>query len=246
MDALSAPELIYFCFIVIISYAIRGSAGFGGVTVPLLAWVLSLKTVVPMVTFLGLVSSVAILHTERRHIAWNDLWRILPWTTVGVVIGVYFFKILDAATLARILGAFVLAYGAYALLMTWRKSHTVQLPMRAITPVAGTVAGFVGTMFGSMAGMFFAIYLDLLRHNREVFRATVAAILFALGVLRGGAYVITGEFTRDVIIACSVALPMMGIGIWVGNRITANLNDIAFKRLVAAILMASGLPLLLR
>lgn len=246
MDTLSVPELIYFCFIVIISYAIRGSAGFGGVTVPLLAWVLSLKTVVPMVTFLGLASSIAILYTDRRHIAWKDLWRVMPWTAMGVVIGVYFFKILDAATLARILGGFVLAYGAYSLLITWRKPDKVVLPMYAITPVAGTVAGFVGTIFGSMAGMFFAIYLDLLRHGREVFRATVAAILFALGILRGGAYVITGEFTHDVIIACAVALPMMGIGIFIGNRINANLNDIAFKRLVAAILMVSGLPLLVR
>lgn len=246
MDTLSIPELIYFCFIIVISYAIRGSAGFGGVTVPLLAWVLSLKTVVPMVTFLGLVSSIAILHTERRHIAWSDLWRVLPWTALGVAIGVYFFKVLEAATLARILGGFVLAYGTYALLITWRKPGKVELPMYAITPVAGTVAGFVGTMFGSMAGMFFAIYLDILRHSREVFRATVAAILFALGILRGGAYVVTGEFTRDVIIACAVALPMMGIGIFVGNRINANLNDVAFKRLVAGILMISGLPLILR
>ncbi len=246
MDTLSVPELIYFCFIIVISYAIRGSAGFGGVTVPLLAWVLSLKIVVPMVTFLGLVSSIAILHTERRHIAWGDLWRILPWTALGVAIGVYFFKILDAATLARILGGFVLAYGTYALLITWRKPVKVDLPMYAITPVAGTVAGFVGTMFGSMAGMFFAIYLDILRHSREVFRATVAAILFALGILRGGAYIITGEFTRDVTLACAAALPMMGIGIFVGNRIHANLNDVAFKRLVAVILMISGLPLIMR
>lgn len=246
MDTLSIPELIYFCFIIVISYAIRGSAGFGGVTVPLLAWVLSLKTVVPMVTFLGLVSSIAILRTERRHIAWEDLRRILPWTALGVALGVYFFKILEAATLARILGGFVLAYGSYALLITWRRPGKVELPMSAITPVAGTVAGFVGTLFGSMAGMFFAIYLDILRHRREVFRATVAAILFALGVLRGGAYVVTGEFTRDAIIACAVALPMMGIGIFVGDRINANLDDVAFKRLVAGILMISGLPLILR
>lgn len=246
MDSLSAPELAYFCFIIVISYAIRGSAGFGGVTVPLLAWVLSLKTVVPMVTFLGLVSSIAILREERRHIAWGDLWRVLPWTALGVAIGVYFFKILDAATLARILGGFVLSYGSYALIITWRKPGKMQLPMYAITPTAGTLAGFVGTMFGSMAGMFFAIYLDILRHGREAFRATVAAILFALGILRGGAYIIAGEFTRDVLIACAVALPAMGIGIFLGNRIHARLDDVAFKRMVAGILMLSGLPLLLR
>lgn len=246
MEALTLPELLYFCGILVVSYAIRGSAGFGGVTVPLLAWVLSLKTVVPMVTFLGLVSSAAILRHEWRQIAWPDLWRLLPWIAAGVVLGVYFFKVLDAATLARLLGAVVLGYGAYALVATWRPPARARLPMAAITPVAGTLAGFVGTMFGSMAGLFFAMYLDLLRHSRAVFRATVAAILFALGLLRGGAYVVTGEFTRDVMLACAAALPLMGLGIWIGDRINARLDDIAFKRLVAGLLMASGLPLLLR
>ncbi|MGP1609610.1 MAG: TSUP family transporter, partial [Burkholderiales bacterium] len=120
MESLTAAELLYFCFIIMISYAIRGSAGFGGITVPLLTWVLSLKTVVPMVTFLGLISSIAILRTDHRHVVWRDLWRLLPWIVLGVAIGVYFFKILDAATLARILGGVVLAYGSYALLVTWR------------------------------------------------------------------------------------------------------------------------------
>ncbi len=246
MESLTTAELLYFCFIIIISYAIRGSAGFGGVTVPLLTWVLSLKTVVPMVTFLGVISSIAILRTDHRHIVWRDLWRLLPWIALGVAIGVYFFKILDAVTLARILGGVVLAYGAYALLATWRPPGKVNLPMYAITPVAGTFAGFVGTMFGSMAGMFFAIYLDILRHSRDAFRATVAAVLFALGILRGAAYIATGEFTRDVMIACALALPMMALGIFTGNRIHANLNDVAFKRLIAVILIISGLPLMIR
>lgn len=35
MEALSVPELLFFGFVIILSYAIRGSAGFGGVTVPL-------------------------------------------------------------------------------------------------------------------------------------------------------------------------------------------------------------------
>lgn len=246
MEALTTAELLYFCFIIIISYAIRGSAGFGGVTVPLLAWVMSLKTVVPMVTFLGLLSSIAILRTDYRHVVWRDLWRVLPWTALGVAIGVYFFRILDAATLARILGGVVLAYGSYALFVTWRSPGKMTLPMPLITPVAGTFAGFVGTMFGAMAGMFFAIYLDILRHSRDAFRATVAAILFALGILRGGAYIVAGEFTRDVLIACAAALPMMMLGIFIGNRIHANLNEVAFKRMIAVLLIISGLPLLLR
>jgi uncharacterized membrane protein YfcA len=246
VEALTTAELLYFCFIIFISYAIRGSSGFGGVTVPLLTWILSLKTVAPLVTFLGLISSAAILRTAWQHVSWQDLRRILPSTVVGVVIGAYFFKTLDALTLARLLGGIVFAYGCYALIITWRPPRSTPLPMGVITPVAGTIAGFVGTMFGSMAGMFYAMYLDMLQRSRDVFRATAAAALFALGILRGGAYVITGEFTHDVMIACIAALPMMGLGIWAGSRIHANLNDLAFKRMVAVILMLSGLPLLLR
>lgn len=61
----------------------------------------------------------------------------------------------------------------------------------------------------------------------------------------GGAYIPTGEFTRDVMIACALALPMMVPGIFIGNHIHANLNDVAFKRLMAVILIISGLPLLI-
>lgn len=246
MDALSLPEILFFCLVIIISYSIRGSTGFGGVTVPLLAWVISLKTVVPMATFLGLLSSAVILRTEYKYIVWRDLRRILPWCGIGVGFGLYFFKVLDARTLARALGAFVIAYGLYSLWTSNRPAPKVKLPMFAITPTAGATAGFVGTIFGSMAGMFFAIYLDLLKHGKNEFRATVAGILFALGLLRGAGYVSVGAFDREVMVACAVALPMMALGVFIGNRIHANLNPLAFKRLVAGILIASGVPLLLR
>lgn len=246
MEALSLPELFFFAFVIILSYAIRGSVGFGGVTVPLLAWIMSLKTAAPMITFLGILSSAAILRTHHRYIVWPDLWRVMPWCAIGVAAGIYFFKVLDAATLARALGVFVIGYGSYSWWASNRPPLRIKLPMFAITPTAGTTAGFVGTIFGSMAGMFFAIYLDLLKHGKNEFRATVAGILFGLGVLRGAGYISVGAFDREAITACAVALPLMAIGVFIGNRVHANLAPLAFKRLVAAILIASGVPLLLR
>jgi uncharacterized membrane protein YfcA len=38
----------------------------------------------------------------------------------------------------------------------------------------------------------------------------------------------------------------MAIGVWAGNHIHANLDQLKFQRLVAVILVASGVPLLLR
>ncbi|OGA47660.1 MAG: hypothetical protein A3F74_18255 [Betaproteobacteria bacterium RIFCSPLOWO2_12_FULL_62_58] len=246
MEALSLPELLFFCLIVVLSYAIRGSAGFGGVTVPLLALILSLKIIVPVVTVLGLISSFVILKSDYRYIVWRDLWKIMPWSVFGIALGLYFFKTLDARTLAQALGAFVLAYGAYSLWATTRPGLALRLPMRAVTPAAGTLAGFVGTIFGAMAGVFFALYLDLLRFAKHEFRATVAAILFGMGVFRGAGYIAVGAFGHDALLACAAALPMMAIGIFIGNRIHANLDPLMFKRFIAIVLIVSGVPLLLR
>lgn len=246
MDALTLPQIAYFGVVLILSYAVRSSVGFGGVTVPLLALVMSLKIVVPMVTFLGLLSSLVILAKDYRHVAWRDALRILPYCLFGVLVGLYFFKTLDARTLAHALGVVVLVYGGYSLWVTVRPGLSWRPAVRAVTPIAGTIAGFVGTIFGSMAGMFFAIYLDLLKLGKNEFRATVAAILFALGLFRGVGYAAVGAFEQDALIACAAALPLMLIGVFLGNHIHANLNPIAFKRLVALILIASGAPLLLR
>ncbi len=246
MAALSVPEILFFSAVIVLSYAIRGSTGFGGVTVPLLAWILSLKTIAPMVTFLGLLSSAAILARGHRYISWRDAWRVLPPCLAGVLLGLYFFTTLDALTLARALGIFVLGYGAYSLWASFRAVPEPRLPLRLVAPALGSTAGFVGTLFGANAGMFFAIYLDLLRLGKNEFRSTVAAILFGLGILRGTGYLAVGAFDRDALIASAAALPLMMIGIFLGNHIHASLNPLRFKRLVALVLIASGLPLVLR
>jgi len=246
VEALSLPELLFFAVVIVVSYSIRGGSGFGGVTVPLLALIMSLKILVPVVTVLGLFSSWSIVAREHRHIAWPALMRIAPWALIGALGGLYFFNALDSHALARGLGALVIAYGAYSLWTTYRIAGEARAPMSVVTPLAGTVAGFIGTLFGSMAGMFFAIYLDLLRVPKNEFRASAAAILLGLGIVRGLGYAAVGAFDRDALIACAAALPLMAIGVYIGNRLHANLDPLQFRRFVALILVASGVPLLLR
>jgi hypothetical protein len=246
MDTLSVLELAFFAAVIILSYSIRGSAGFGGITVPMLAWIMSLKVIAPMVAFFGLISSLAILRYDLRHVVWRDLWRILPWCAAGVAAGLYFFKTLDARTLAQALGIFVVAYGSWSLWSTFRESREFKLPMNTITPVAGTVAGFVGTIFGSNAGPFFALYLDLLNYGKSAFRATVAAILLGFGIFRVSGYVAVGAYDHDTLIACAAGLPLMALGAFLGNRIHANFEQLVFKRFVALVVILSGIPLILR
>src|SRR6266436_1081044 len=108
MSSLTAPEVA--CFLVlVISFAIRGGIGFGAAALPLIALVLPMKLVVPVFTVLGIFSSLSIVFNESRHVEWRELLRLLPYTIVGALIGLYFYNAFDARTLARGLGALILA-----------------------------------------------------------------------------------------------------------------------------------------
>ena len=227
------------------SYALRGSTGFGAAAaMPLMAVIIPLKVLIPAWTLIGLTAGVTLLGRDRAHIAWSDMARLLPSCLVGVAIGLYVFTSLDSATLARGLGVLIVLYGAYSLWLTGGQQTRWQVSPRLIAPIAGALGGSVGTTFGTMASVFFAIYFDVLRMAKEQFRASMSAILVALGIVRGLGYWVVGEYTRDVLITVAIALPMMLVGIFIGNRIHTGLSDLAFRRLVSSALIVSGLALL--
>ena len=229
------------------SYALRGSTGFGAAAaMPLMALIIPLKVLIPAWTLIGLTAGVTLLGRDRAHIAWRDMARLLPSCLVGVAVGLYVFTSLESATLARGLGVLIVLYGVYSLWVTYRPQTRWQASPRLIAPAAGALGGAVGTTFGTMASVFFAIYFDVLRMAKEPFRANMSAILVALGIVRGLGYWAVGEYTPDVLITVAIALPMMLVGIFIGNHIHTGLSDLAFRRMVSGALIASGLALLVK
>ena len=164
---------------------------------------------------------------------------------MGALIGLYFYNAFDARTLARGLGALVLAYGSSTLWQSLRQRPAWKWPPGLTLPVTGTLAGIVGTLFGAMAGVFYAIYLDMQKLDKHRFRATVAATLLVLGFVRGAGYLAVGAYDREALIATAISLPLMFVGVALGNRIHTNLSEIAFRRLLSIVLISSGVPLML-
>jgi uncharacterized protein len=247
IQSLSTLELAYCAVVIVVAYAARGSTGFGAAAaMPLMGLVVPMKVLVPAWTLLGIVAGLSLLGTDRRNISWIDIARVLPTCLIGIVIGVWLFTRLDARTLAQGLGLLVIGYGVYALWGTFRKLTPPQLPGNVVGPVAGLVGGMVGATFGTLASLFFAMYLDAIRLAKEAFRATMTALLLALTVSRGIGYWVVGEFTRDVLLMFAATLPMMLIGIYIGNRIHTGLDETTFRRLVSAALIISGLALLVK
>jgi uncharacterized membrane protein YfcA len=247
MADLTALELAYCVFVMLLAYGLRGSTGFGGALgMPLLALVLPIKLLVPVWTLLGFASSAAILGRDHKHVDYRAMLVFMPWCAVGIAVGLYFFKSLDSRMLTRALGVVVLLYAVQSLVGVVRPGAMPPWLRRAIAPFAGILSGGVGTMFGSMGSIFFAMYLDARAAAKDVFRATTSAMLLVLCIVRGIGYYAVGEFTLDAWLMFAAAFPLMLLGIYVGDRIQVNISEQAFRKLVCGTLFACGLPLLFK
>jgi hypothetical protein len=87
------------------------------------------------------------------------------------------------------------------------------------------------------------MYFDAIRMPVDQFRAAMSAALVAIGLVRGLAYFGLGEFTADAWLLLAITFPMMLIGIYLGNRLFAELSEMRFRRLVSLILIVSGFAL---
>ena len=245
--SLTAGEIVYCCVVLLLAYSLRGSSGFGGVIgMPLLALVIPVKILAPAWTLLGIASSAAILGRDRAHIARRAFIAFLPWCILGIGIGLFLFKVLDAAVLARALGVLILLYACYMIWLTAHPQVRDRLPAALLRPATGALSGVVGTMFGAMASIFFAVYLNAYAMEKHAFRATISAMLLSLSLIRLVAYASVGELSAESLALFAAALPAMALGIYAGSRIHARISEKAFKWLVCAILVACAIPLLLK
>jgi len=244
--SLAAGELAYCFAVLLFSYSLRGSSGFGSaIGMPLLALVIPVKVLAPAWTLLGVASSIAILGRDRNQVAIREFGSIAPWCAVGVAGGLYFFAALDSQTLARALGLFILIYAAHSFWLTFTPS-TNQRASRLLRPASGLLSGAVGTMFGAMASVFFAMYLSESRLAKRAFRATMSAMLLALSLIRAAGYAAVDQLGFDALAVFLAALPAMALGIYLGDRIHAKIDETRFRRLICLALGLCAFALLLQ
>ncbi len=104
------------------AYFIRGITGFGSglISVPLLALLLPLQTVVPLVLVLDFTASLIMSRNARDHVRWNEIIPLLPTSLLGIVIGVTLLVSMPREPLLTALALFVILFGLrYLMNIAW-------------------------------------------------------------------------------------------------------------------------------
>jgi uncharacterized membrane protein YfcA len=248
MPALSTVGLAFYAVVLLSAFAVRSAAGFGAglIAIPMLALILPVSTAVSVATVFTTLSSIQQVSREWRQIAWRQFALIFCYSMLGIGLGLYFIKFLDEDLMRHGLGVFMILYAVHAL---WATGPFGALPRRwhgAVGAGVGIVGGLCSALFGAGAGPIYVVYFDILRLEKAVFRATMSAVVLLGGAARVAGYGSYGFYGTSTLGLLAIGLPLVIVGSWFGDRVVYRLDARSFSRLVAAVMLLSGLTLLIR
>ena len=193
-----------------------------------------------------IVCSIAIqmlsVATLWRTIDWRCLAVFLIGGFLGVPAGVYLLLHLPTTTYRTVIGSLLIIYGSYLLLRPTARSLR-------LGPVSDVCAGFLGGITGGLAGFpgaFVTIWCGLKgwdkAHQRGVYQPFILSMqpvtLIAIHLMRPSSSV-QAQLDWKVFAFVPAAL----LGAWFGLRIFKRLSDRQFELVVNALLIASGIGL---
>jgi uncharacterized protein len=229
---------------VTLAYTVYGLTGFGAaiVAIPLLAQFLPLRFAVPMMLVFDLVAGLLLGLKNRRSVDMRELLRLVPFLLVGMVAGVYLLMRVPERWLLAVLGLFAVLYAGWNLL---RKPS-----MAPLAPGWALPAGFFGGAFTSMYGTGGPIYVSYLARritDKDVLRASVAALIFGAGWLRLAMFTASGLYAQPgLLMLAATLMPAAVMGYFIGSRLHARLSGPQAFKAVWLLVSAGGVGLLWR
>ena len=215
-------------------------AGFGSLAVPLMALAVTVPQAAAILMPVLLLMDLLGLAAFRKDFDRTLLRMLIPSSLVGVVIGALLFRVLDARTVAGIVGVFTLLFLAQRLVFPPRRDDAP--PPRAVGMVLAAIGGF--TSFISHAGgPPINAYLIPLKLKPVVFTATMAYLFFVVNLAKWVPYAWLGLIDGRNMATSLVLLPVAPLGVWIGIRIARRIDPLWFYRFVYLGMLLTGVKL---
>ncbi|OFZ91209.1 MAG: hypothetical protein A2V78_03820 [Betaproteobacteria bacterium RBG_16_64_18] len=223
---------------------VYGITGFGSalVTIPLATHFVPLPFALAVFVLQDFSSAVRVATENPRNAVKAEVVRMVPIMIVGTVLGATLLVSLPRKANMLALGTFVLLYGAWS------------LARRGMPGKVGTgwayLAGFCGGLFGMLFGAGgppYAIYLSHRDLSKEQFRATMSLTsIFSIGVRAIGLALMGLLLRADVLLTAALVVPTALVAVALATRGFRLISRELLLKLVALLLLATGVSLIAR
>jgi hypothetical protein len=234
---------IYLGIVAFCGGVIQGLSGFGSVllSLPLLAFFLDVKTAIPVVALLAVALTIFLLVQLREHWDWKKVYPLCLGSLPGASAGVWFLTRTDTQYIQWTVGAVLIAYALYSLLL----KPAVRFTAPAWAYLFGFMAGCLGGAI-SASGPPVIIYTSLQPWNKDQIKVTLQGFFLISGIVVVIFQAIGGLVTGMVLWYFLAALPLLLFGTWVGSFLYDRIREETYRSLLLALMGLLGLLMLLK
>lgn len=236
-------EILLLAAIALAGALVFGITGFGAalITIPLATHLVPLRFALALFVLVDLACALRVGFENPKNAVRAEWTRLVPMIIAGTAVGVTLLVNLPRQAATAALGVFIVAYALYSL----SKPSLRKIPS-GWAWLAGFAGGVTSTVFGA-GGPPYVIYLSRRGLTQPQFRATLGFATLTSISLRAVAFILTGLLLDARIwLAALAAVPAALVGIEVARRIYVGFSRALLFRVVALVLLASGVSLLLR
>ena len=216
-------------------------AGFGSLAVPMMALVVSVPEAAAILMPVLLVMDVLGMAAFRKDFDRSLLKFLVPFGMLGIVMGTVLFKVLNAQTVAGLVGAFTLLFLAQRLLFPPQPGSAP--PPRWLGALLTTTSGFT-SFIAHAGGPPVAAYVIPLKLTPLKFTATMAFFFFVVNLSKWIPYAWLGLLDGRNMATSLVLLPLAPVGVWVGVRLARRIEPTLFYRFIYTGMFLTGVKLL--
>jgi len=191
-----------------------------------------------------LVGDVLAVRMMHRHADWAQLWRIFPWTAIGVLMGVWVLAAVNNAQLRLIIGGLIVAMTLYQFAVrTLRRLPAVPGHSPVFAALMGISSG-ITTMVANAAGPFTTLYLLAMRLGKLEFVGTTAWFYLVVNLFKVPFATSLGLITLDSLRVNLLLAPAVIVGAFLGRWLLHRIDQNMFELVVLILALLGGLRLL--
>lgn len=221
---------------------VAGLAGFAFGIVAAAAWlhILSPQQTVALVIGYGLIVQGYAVWKLRHALSWQRLWPFLLGGIPGVTIGILVLRWTNPSYIRTGIGLVLVLYSIYSL------ARPTLNPIKAHV-LADIGVGFLNGLLGGLtglAGIIIVIWSNLRGWPKDVQRTVFQPIGVATFLMSAVGLGTAGIVDADTAKLFLLGLPILLAGTWLGLKLYGRLDEAAFRKLLLALVLASGAALI--
>lgn len=228
----------------LLSFFIKGLCGFANTLVftSILGFGVANVNISPVELVLGCPTSLILAWRNRKMLKPRIYIPLALLVLAGSLPGAILLKNTDVKYLKVIFGMVVVFIGTEMFLREYQKIAVKN--SKIILGIIGVLSGLLCGLFG--IGALLAAYMGRVTSTSEEFKANISAVFIVENTFRIVLYSIIGVITPESLKQSAVLMPFMLIGLFTGIKSAEILDEKIVKNLVIALLILSGIVLVLK